>query len=111
MAEWEVRLEGVMQLGKSASHSRITETISLQETGGMFRKSDRHAHAHTHICTQTHIRIHSQASGRIPVEVGRVLEGCLCCNRLIQELSPRRLHYRVWPQAIMCVSACMCAHI
>lgn len=56
MAEWEVRLEGVMQLGKSASHSRITETISLQETGGMFRKSDRHAHAHTHMHTNTHLQ-------------------------------------------------------
>lgn len=43
-----------MQLGKSASHSRITETISLQETGDMFRKSDRHAHIHTHMHTNTH---------------------------------------------------------
>lgn len=54
MPEWEVRLEGVMQLGKSASHSRITETIALQETGGMFRKSARRTHAHTHTNTHSH---------------------------------------------------------
>lgn len=41
--EWEVRLERAPQLGKSASHSRITETISLQETGG----TDTDTHIYT----------------------------------------------------------------
>lgn len=45
--EWEARLERALQLGKSASHSRITETISLQETGGTDGKADTDTHKYT----------------------------------------------------------------
>lgn len=102
--EWEVRLERAVQLGKSASHSRITENISplrnrwhvqtvgkrrdpVGRVGGAERRHGQH------ICIQTHA--HLQALGRfsLPEEnggrkLGKV-ESRLHRNRLYPGALPR----------------------
>lgn len=102
-------------MGKSASHSRITENISalrnrwhVQTAAEREKKAERH-HSQ-HICIQTHARTHTLA-GRgeifLPEEGGerktgwgwgggtrRTVEGRLHRSRLIPELSPGTLCYR-----------------
>lgn len=68
MHEWEVRLERAVQLGKSASHSRITENISplrnrwhVQTVEKQKEKKKKKAERHhsQHICIQTQARMHA----------------------------------------------------
>ena len=103
-----------MQLGKSASHSRITETISLQETGGMYRKADRQTHTYAHTHTHTHTDIHTQASGRFPEEGGEKKRGGWGVAYTATDLT------RSFPQGdsvigsshrLVCMCACVCVWV
>lgn len=69
--EWEVRLKQALHLGKSTSHSRIAETISLQETGGMYGKADRQTLKFAHTCKYSHARS-QKPEGDLPRRGGRV---------------------------------------
>jgi len=88
----------MLQLGKSNSHSCITETVPLQETSGMYRKADRQTHLYTHKHTHGF-----QGS----FFLGRGAVACIASD-LSRSLPHRRFCYQVWLQASAHIHVCVC---
>lgn len=65
--------------------------------------TERQTHIYLCTCKQFHTLTSLKEFSR-----GRRGGGRLHFDRLIQELSPGRFRYRVWPQASMCVCLCTC---